>query len=140
MATVSGVNYTKQTNTPADMVLPRDSHGRVRVMYDTYEASAVASGSTIQLFKIPVDARVLDFKIWHDALGSSSTLAFGDSGDVDRLHAATASSSASIMVPLIAAINTMAGYTYTAETVLSLTTAGASITGTIHVQLSYVVD
>lgn len=140
MATVSGVNYTKQTNTPADMVLPRDSHGRVRVMYDTYEASAVASGSTIQLFKIPVDARVLDFKIWHDALGSSSTLAFGDSGDVDRLHAATASSSASIMVPLIAAIDTMAGYTYTAETVLSLTTAGASITGTIHVQLTYVVD
>ena len=140
MATVSGVNYTKQTNTPADMVLPRDSHGRVRVMYDTYEASAVASGSTIQLFKIPVDARVLDFKIWHDALGSSSTLAFGDSGDVDRLHAATASSSASIMIPLIAAINTMAGYTYTAETVLSLTTAGASITGTIHVQLTYVVD
>lgn len=140
MATVSGVNYTKQTNTPADMVLPRDSHGRVRVMYDTYEASAVASGSTIQLFKIPVDARVLDFKIWHDALGSSSTLAFGDSGDVDRLHAATASSSASIMVPLIAAINTMAGYTYTAETVLSLTTGGASITGTIHVQLTYVVD
>lgn len=139
MATVSGVNYTKQTNTPADMVLPRDSHGRVRVMYDTYEASAVASGSTIQLFKIPVDARVLDFKIWHDALGSSSTLAFGDSGDVDRLHAATASSSASIMVPLIAAIDTMAGYTYTAETVLSLTTAGASITGTIHVQLTYVV-
>jgi hypothetical protein len=109
-------------------------------MYDTYEASAVASGSTIQLFKIPVDARVLDFKIWHDALGSSSTLAFGDSGDVDRLHAATASSSASIMIPLIAAINTMAGYTYTAETVLSLTTAGASITGTIHVQLTYVVD
>ena len=140
MATVSGVNYTKQTNTPADMVLPRDSHGRVRVMYDTYEASAVASGSTIQLFKIPVDARVLDFKIWHDALGSSSTLAFGDSGDVDRLHAATASSSASIMVPLIAAINTMAGYTYTAETVLSLTTGGAAITGTIHVQLTYVVD
>lgn len=140
MATVSGVNYTKQTNTPADMVLPRDSHGRVRVMYDTYEASSLASGSTIQLFKIPVDARVLDFKIWHDALGSSSTLAFGDSGDVDRLHAATASSSASIMVPLIAAINTMAGYTYTAETVLSLTTAGASITGTIHVQLTYVVD
>ena len=140
MATVSGVNYTKQTNTPADMVLPRDSHGRVRVMYDTYEASSLASGSTIQLFKIPVDARVLDFKIWHDALGSSSTLAFGDSGDVDRLHAATASSSASIMVPLIAAIDTMAGYTYTAETLISLTTAGASITGTIHVQLTYVVD
>jgi hypothetical protein len=109
-------------------------------MYDTYEASAVASGSTIQLFKIPENARVLDFKIWNDALGSSSTLAFGDAGDVDRLHAATSSSSASIMIPLVAAINTMAGYTYTAETLISLTTAGASITGTIHVQLTYVVD
>tara|TARA_R110000803_G_scaffold124857_1_gene192541 strand:- start:34 stop:456 length:423 start_codon:yes stop_codon:yes gene_type:complete len=140
MATVSGVNYTKQTNTPADMVLPRDSHGRVRVMYDTYEAASVAAGSTIQLFTIPENARVLDFKIWNDALGSSSTLAFGDAGDVDRLHAATASSSASIMVPVVAAINTMAGYTYTAETLISLTTAGAAITGTIHVQLTYVVD
>ena len=140
MATVSGVNYTKQTNTPADMVLPRDSHGRVRVMYDTYEASSLASGSTIQLFKIPVDARVLDFKIWNDALGSSSTLSLGDAGDIDRLHAATSSASASIMVPLVAKIDTMAGYTYTAETLISLTTAGASITGTIHVQLTYVVD
>ena len=109
-------------------------------MYDTYEAASVAAGSTIQLFTIPENARVLDFKIWNDALGSSSTLAFGDAGDVDRLHAATASSSASIMVPVVAAINTMAGYTYTAETLISLTTAGAAITGTIHVQLTYVVD
>lgn len=140
MATVSGVNYTKITNTPVDHILPRDAHGRVRVMYDTYEASSVASGSTIQLFKMPIDARVIDFKIWHDALGSSSTLAFGDSGDVDRLHAAASSASAGIMAPAVGRIDTMAGYTYTAETVVSLTTGGAAITGTIHAYIMYVVD
>ena len=140
MATVSGVNYTKQTSTPADLVLPRDSHGRVRIMYDTYEASALANPSTIQLFKIPIDARVIDWKIWHDALASSTTLAFGDAGDVDRLHAAASSASAGIMVPVIGRIDTMAGYTYTAETLLSITSGGAAATGTIHAWVMYVVD
>ena len=114
MATVSGVNYTKITAEPVEHILPRDAHGRVRVMYDSYEASSLASGSTIQLWKLPVDARVIDFKVWHDALGSSSTLALGDAGDVDRLHAAAASSSAGIMIPAVGRIDTMAGYTYTA--------------------------
>jgi len=91
MATVKGVNYTKVTSSPVDLILPRDMHGRVRVMYDTYEASAVALGSTVQLFKMPKDARVVDFKIWHDALGSGTTLALGDADDVDRLMVATAS-------------------------------------------------
>jgi len=140
MATVSGVNYTKITTVPVDHILPRDAHGRVRVMYDTYEASSVAAGSTVQLFKMPIDARVIDFKIWHDALGGSSTLAFGDAGDVDRFHAAASSASAGIMVPVVGVIDTMAGYTYTAETVVSLTTAGAAITGTIHAYIMYVVD
>ena len=140
MATVSGVNYTKITAEPVEHILPRDAHGRVRVMYDSYEASSLASGSTIQLWKLPVDARVIDFKVWHDALGSSATLALGDAGDVDRLHAAAASSSAGIMIPAVGRIDTMAGYTYTAETIVSLTTGGAAITGTIHAYIMYVVD
>ena len=84
MATVTGVNYTKITTTPVDHILPRDAHGRVRVQYDTYEAAALADPSTIQLFKMPADARVIDFKVWHDALGSGTTLAFGDVADPDR--------------------------------------------------------
>ena len=140
MATVSGVNYTKVTTTPVDHILPRDAHGRIRVQYDTYEASSLADPSTIQLFKLPIDARVIDFKIWHDALGGSSTLAFGDAADPDRFHAAASSASAGIMVPVVGVIDTMAGYTYTAETVVSLTTAGAAITGTIHAYITYVVD
>jgi hypothetical protein len=47
MASVSGVNYTLQTNTPVDLVLPIDSAGRVRLLYDTYEAAALATASTI---------------------------------------------------------------------------------------------
>ena len=92
------------------------------------------------MFKIPIDARVIDWKIWHDALGGSTTLAFGDAGDVDRLHAAASSSSAGIMVPVIGRIDTMAGYTYTAETLLSITTGGGAATNTIHAWVMYVVD
>jgi hypothetical protein len=140
MATVSGVNYTKVTTTPVDHILPRDAHGRIRVQYDTYEASSLADPSTIQLFKLPIDARVIDFKIWHDALGSGTTLAFGDAGDVDRFAAAAASTSAGIVSPLIGVIDTFAGYTYSAETVVSLTMAGGAATGTIHAYIMYVVD
>tara|TARA_R100000049_G_C1940014_1_gene84067 strand:+ start:1126 stop:1548 length:423 start_codon:yes stop_codon:yes gene_type:complete len=140
MATVSGVNYTKITTTPVDHILPRDAHGRVRVMYDTYEASALADPSTIQLFKMPADARVIDFKIWHDALATSTTLALGDADDPDRFMAAASSASAGIMVPLIGKIDGFAGYTYSAETVVSLTMAGAAATGTIHAYIMYVVD
>ena len=140
MATVKGVSYTKVTNVPVELVLPRDMHGRVRVMYDTYEASALANPSTIQLFKMPQDARVIDFKIWHDAMGSGVTLAFGDPGDIDRFSAASASHAAGIKVPLIGVIDTFAGYTYTAETVVSLTSAGGAATGTIHAYIMYVVD
>jgi len=89
---------------------------------------------------MPIDARVIDFKVWHDALGSGTTLAFGDAGDVDRFMAAAASTSAGIMVPLVGRIDTMAGYTYTAETVVSLTMAGGAATGTIHAYIMYVVD
>jgi hypothetical protein len=140
MATVKGVSYTKVTNVPVELVLPRDMHGRVRVMYDTYEASGLANPSTIQLFKMPQDARVIDFKVWHDAMGSGTTLAFGDPGDIDRFAAASASTSAGIKVPLIGVIDTFAGYTYTAETVVSLTSAGGAATGTIHAYIMYVVD
>ena len=140
MATVSGVNYTKVTTTPVDHILPRDAHGRVRVQYDTYEASSLADPSTIQLFKMPADARVIDFKIWHDALASSTTLAFGDADDPDRFMAAASSASAGIMIPLIGKIDGFAGYTYSAETLLSITTGGAAATGTIHAYVMYVVD
>ena len=64
----------------------------------------------------------------------------GDAGDVDRFAAAAASTSAGIVSPLIGVINTFAGYTYSAETVVSLTMAGGAATGTIHAYIMYVVD
>jgi hypothetical protein len=54
--------------------------------------------------------------------------------------AAASSASAGVMVPLVGKINTFPGYTFTAETVVSLTMAGAAATGTIHAYIMYVVD
>ena len=45
MATVYGVNFTKyDQNVPKEMVNVSENGGRMRVIYDTYEASALAKG------------------------------------------------------------------------------------------------
>ena len=140
MATVKGVNYTLMTAVPVDHVLPDIADGRVRFMYDTYEASSLGAGSVIQLFRVLDNWRILDWKIWHDALGGSSTLDLGDVADPNRYNTAEDSSSAGIIVPLVAEINTGAFYKYTSDDIVSITTAGASISGTIHVGMWYVID
>ena len=49
MASVKGVNFTKRTAEPVEKVIASQSHGRLRVQYDSYEASSLASGSDISV-------------------------------------------------------------------------------------------
>ena len=51
--------------------------GRVRVAYGVYEASSLASGDVINMFRLPQGARIIEGSLSHDALGSSTTLAVG---------------------------------------------------------------
>lgn len=139
MATVYGVNFTKTRNTPRDYVEVAEWGGRMRVQYDTYEASSVASGSTISIAKLPKDARVWRVTVYCDALGSSSTLAVGDSGSATRYLAAVSSASAAKLEMPAASIAGF-GYKQTAETDVIVTTGGASITGTIKTAVWYTVD
>ena len=79
MASVKGTNFTNAT---ADPVVNTDSSewsGKVRVQYDVYEASSLASTSDISVAKLPKGAKVYDVVIHHGALGSGVTLAVGDS-------------------------------------------------------------
>ena len=140
MATVSGVNYTLQTNTPVDLVLPVDSAGRVRLLYDTYEAAALATASTISWGVLPKGSRPVDFKLWHDDMGTTCTITLGDTLDPDRLLVATAcSAAAGIIVPVVADIDKFGGYEYTVETIITSLTSG-TFTGTLHLYLFYVMD
>ena len=80
MATVNGVNYAK-TNAPSDgnwkMNPVSEVGGTLRVLYDTYEASALAAASTINVGRIPQDSRVWNVIMVTDDLSTTATLSVG---------------------------------------------------------------
>lgn len=50
----------------------------------TYEASAAAANTEINLFKLPKGVVIQNFVVAHDDLGTGVTLDIGDAGDADR--------------------------------------------------------
>ena len=140
MASVKGTNFTNAT---ADPVVNTDSSewsGKVRVQYDVYEASSLASGSDISVAKLPKGAKVYDVVIHHGALGSGVTLAVGDSSDTDRYITATAAATdGKVVMSEDGAIDGVA-YEQTAETDILITTGGGTATGTIKCMVFYAVE
>ena len=111
------------------------------VWHDTYEASSLASGSDITIARIPAGATIHDVVIKADALGGSSTLKVGDSGDDNRYLAAVgtwnvAGQTQSMLGGSSTGAATTAvtgvGYKVSSSTDIVITTGGASITGTIY--------
>ena len=149
MASVKGVNYT---NITADPIVKVDSEvlgGKMRVSYDNFEASSLASGSDITIGRIPTNATIMDVILKCDALGGSSTLKVGDSGDDDRYLAVVGTwNAAGQSQSMLAGSSTgapttgMAGVAYrtTAETDIVITTGGATISGSIHCWVKYTVE
>jgi len=147
MASVKGVNYTNITATP---IVKSDSEvagGKVRVSYDNYEASSLASGSDITIGRVPANATVIDVVLKCDALGGSSTLIVGDAADDNRYLAAVgtwnaAGQTQSMLGGSTAANTAMTGLGYrtTAETDIIITTGGATISGSIHCWVMYTVE
>ena len=140
MASVKGTNFT---NITADPVVKTDSgewSGKLRVQYDSYEASSLASGSDISVARLPKGAKVYDVVIHHDALGSGVTLAVGDSADADRYITATAAATAGVIsMHNDGAIDGVA-FEQTAETDILVTTGGGTATGTIKCEVIYAVE
>ena len=96
MATVKAVNRTLADGTDWDHTLkPGKFGGNVKVMVDTYEASALASGSIIEMGgDLPIGAIVLGGFLYYDALGASTTLKVGDAESTARYLAALSTASA----------------------------------------------
>ena len=140
MATVYGVNWTKYLTPVSDNITePGELGGKVRVMTDTYEAAAVAAGSTIYMGKpLPVGARILNIKLAFDALGGGTTLSVGDASSAARYLSAAASTSAGIRD--MADESTVDGLLYEIDAdtdEIIVTTAGGSITGTVKLIVEY---
>ena len=147
----NSIQYAKIVSVPSEKVDTNELAGRVRVAFAEYEASA--EQSTVTMFYIPNGARILSGSVSYDALGASTTISVGHGGyndssgtavtlDVDEYKAAAASTSAATVV----AADTMAlGRNSVVDAdkdglPVTVTLAGANGTGTIQLQMFYVLD
>ena len=142
MSTVLGVN---KTLIDAGTILsPGKFDGRVKCSIDTYEASSLAIASTITMGgKLTKGAIVLVQFLAYDALGRSTTMDVGDAESSARYHSALDTSSAGItLIGLVDGVNYETDDTTstTTDRQIVLTTAGATMTGTIKLITLYVND
>jgi hypothetical protein len=142
MSAVLGANTTKlEAGAFGDNWVDKQYSGELNSFSDSYEASALATASTIQLSPtglIPSGARIKSVVVYTDALGSGVTLSAGDSDDAARYFAATSASGVTkIESGLVDGFDYVIG-TATADDELLLTTAGTA-TGTIKWEIKYAV-
>ena len=143
MASVKSVAITNLDAVPA-VNSDGGNLSPMMVWHDTYEASSLASGSDITIARIPAGATIHDVIIKADALGGSSTLTAGDSGDADRYLAAVGTWNAAGQCQSMLAGSTAAntavaglGYKVSEATDIKITTGGATISGTIYFWVHY---
>tara|TARA_R110000744_G_scaffold1254_8_gene4391 strand:- start:2902 stop:3327 length:426 start_codon:yes stop_codon:yes gene_type:complete len=141
MANFYGVNITNLDASPAVLPDADDWHGKVRVQHDQYEAASIAAGSVVYVARLPAGARVVNWTVKADALGSSVTLKLGDTADDDRYLGATTYNTANLAKQtLVDGLIAGVMYQYAAQTDLIITTAGATANGTIESVVEYVVN
>ena len=147
----NSIQQAKIDSTPSQKVKANELAGRVRVAFAEYEASA--EQSTVHMFSIPNGARLLSGSVAYDALGASTTISVGyaahtkadgtsEAADVDEYKAAAASTSAeSVAVLDTIALDKNAVTDADKDGVpVTVTLAGANGTGTIQLQMLYVID
>jgi len=133
MATASDTVHTDYAATPRVLGSAANTAGVLQTCSFSYEASGLESGSTISIgVPVPKGAVLREIVIAADDLGTTAgTLAVGDADSTARFMAAYATGSATFKRftadGKIGAFN----YEFPEDTQLLITTAGASITGTI---------
>jgi len=147
MATVKGVNRTlADTPEGSNIMDPGVQKGKLRVIMDTYEAVAIASGTIIEVGEyLPKGARVVEVALMADALGSGVTLIVGDYEDDNRYIEASSTWNSANQIQRLNAIagrqyemdETTPGATSTDRQII-ITTGGAAATGTIKLEVTYV--
>jgi hypothetical protein len=147
----NSIQYAKTQSTPSVKLNTNELAGRVRVAFAEYEADA--EQSTITMFTIPNGARLLSATVSHDALAASTTLSVGNAAytdadgtavalDVDAYKAAAASTTATSSDALVTmALGKNAVVDANEDGLpVTVTLAGDDCTGTIQLQMFYVLD
>lgn len=140
MADVRAVNNTLSQAGTSNSLFDRGVfRGKLRIYEDTYEAAALAIGSTIKVGpnKLRPGVRVESIKVFHDALGAA-TIDVGDTDDPDRyIDGADVSAvgKAESDRPDGANYKVIGSDAGTVDDEILITTIAAAITGTIKVQI-----
>lgn len=139
---VKSIEYTLYSAEPARKVNSGKWHGRKRVAYGEYEASALAAGSQVAMVRVPKGAMITGGQLHWDALGASTAIWLGDDVDCDRLMVSSSAvaSSRNVDCGRLDAIDGI-GFTYTGDCDILLTLSyAAAATGTIKLVLEYVTE
>ena len=137
MTTVDSKTYEAQK--AGKIALPSGvEHTTLLISSTEFEATAMSAGTTVNLFELPIDAKIHNFLVSYDALGAGTALDIGDSNDTDRYVdglTTTSAGSASGILPdgCGYAIGTNEG-----DNVITATTAGTA-TGTVKVVCFYAI-
>ena len=139
MAALKGDNVTKiDLGTSGPNVLSQGLvNADVEVNTETFTFAAASIGDTVDIALPPTDGKIQMVEVFFAALGASTTLAVGDSDDVDRYIAATATDTAGSMR---LTLTTAKGYvigTNTGDDRIFLTLAGGAATGLIKVSVFF---
>jgi len=143
MSEVLGVQATKiAAGGIANQCAEGVQDARLKCIVDSYEASALATNSTITMGgTLPAGARIQEVKLTADALTAGVFATVGDSDDADRYITVTALTSISVT-----RINAVDGADYVIGTasgdnqVIVTTSGGTAATGTIKLAIFYTKD
>ena len=105
----------------------------------TYEASAAAANTVINLFKLPKDVVIQNFVVAFDALGTGTSMDIGDAGDADKyVDGVTTTSAGSAVGVLPDGLGYVIGSDAEHDdTIVTAKILGGSATGTIKVACYY---
>lgn len=154
MATVYGVNADKiLVDNPSNKASVGDQGGRMRVIYDTYEATGALSLNDVIVMGglIPEGARIHEVVLAHDDLGTTGTLDVGwqasaDGGEaadadgfIDGADVATAADTVKMTDNLPFAAGLFKDFSEPVQPAITVSTA-TDAAGTISLAIYYSVD
>jgi len=136
MTQYNGVNYTLEL--AGKIAISQGvTRSDLKVISDTYEAAAIASGSTIVLADVPIGAVIHGIQVATDALGASTTISIGDSTNATKYLSATSTvAAASIDAINVDGLGYVVG-TNPGDNLILATIGGGAATGTIKSEIVY---
>ena len=153
MATRYSVQRTNSRATPVVKNPSNNLGARIRVAHSVYEASSLASGDVIEMFRLPDGARLIEGSLAHDALASSTTLSVGHAAysnadgtavsAAPAAYKAAAASTAAQKVDILATLALGSGTNLDTDgdgAMVTVTMGGAAGTGTIECTIKYATD